>query len=145
MYSHPVRCFINRTRFGDYYRIAFLQWRAMFIQFYFLIACGILLWFFLGSGPDRVIREYIECVGSHPRIDPPPCQRNPSEDEILVFLSFLVIFLFPVVISIVVFWTNRLVFGWWKEFVFKRKIVRNMSDLETGTSNSVSKEKEGIQ
>ena len=131
--------------FGINYRIIFLQWRAIFIQFYFLFTCGIFLWFYLGSESDKVIQNYIECVGSHPRIDPPPCQRNPSEGRIMFLLTFLIIFLFPVVISIVVTFTNPLVSGWWKELIFKRKIVRNMSDLDSGTSNSVSKEKEGIQ
>ena len=116
---------------GINYRIAFLQWRAMFIQFYFLIGCGIYIWYYLGSDPDRVIQNYIKCVGSHPRIDPPPCQRNPSEGRILIFFTYLVTFLFPVLVSFVVTFTNPLVSDWWKELIFKRKIVRSMSSLDT--------------
>ena len=120
--------------FGISYQIAFLQWRAMFIQFYFLITCGIFFWYYVGSDPDRVIPNYIECVGSHPRIDPPPCQRNPTGGRIMNLLTYLATFLFPVIISFVVTFTNPLVSGWWKELIFKRKIVRSMSTLEPGTS-----------
>ena len=123
------------------YRIALLQWRGLFIQVYFLIVYGFFVWFFLNTDGDQSLLNYIECVGSHPRIDPPPCQRNPSEGRIMYFLSFLVIFLFPVVISIVVFWTNPLVFGWWKELIFRHKAIRSASELDSVHSQKQSSAK----
>ena len=124
------------------YRIALFQWRGLFIQVYFLIVYGFFIWFLLiGDHGDDSLFNYIECVGSHPRIDPPPCHRNLSEGRILLFLSFLVIFLFPVVVSFVVFWTNPLVFEWWKELIFRHKAIRSAAELDSVHSQKQSSAK----
>ena len=124
------------------HRIAFLQWRGLFIQVYYLITFGFFIWFLLiGDEGDPSLLNYIECVGSHPQIDPPPCQQNPSEGRIMYFLSFLIIFLFPVVISIVIFWTNPLVFEWWKELIFRHKAIQGASELDSVHSQKQSSAK----
>ena len=119
------------------YRIAFLQWRAIFIQFYFFFACGFFSGYLSQSGDsDPVLENYIQCIGSHPRIDPPPCEKDPGAGRVTFFATYLVIFLFPVVISLVVTLTNPHVFGWWKELILKRKMYRDVSELDSNSTTN---------
>ena len=112
------------------FRIFLVQWRALFVQTYFFLHFGFLIWFYLILDIDLVVADHIVCVASHPRQVPAPCTREPYlPTQILLFLVFSEIFLFPIVIGSVAFFTNSHVYTWWKELIFKKRMVFDSSDL----------------
>ena len=112
------------------FRIFYLQWRGLFVQLYFFVAYGFFLWLYVINDFDTSVFDYIGCVASHPRFDPPPCEKEPDVGRIMYLFTLLEIYLFPIIICSVIFLTDQRVYYWWKELFFNRRIIRNLAELD---------------
>ena len=62
------------------------------------------------------LRDYIDCVGSHPQISPPPCEKEIYRPFFYMYYCVFVVFL-VIILLLVTLWTNDLVIHWWRDFI----------------------------
>ena len=112
------------------WRIFSHQWRGLFSQMYLGDVVYIGTWFHVSYKINSTnVADYVECVGSSPREDPPPCTRSTSGGALVAFNLFLFYF-FPLMMSVVFYFTNSFVLIWWKELIFYHHLIRSQQEIE---------------
>ena len=71
---------------------------------------------------DVVDLNYIGCVASHPQKSPPPCQRESLKPYFDLLLALILATVVMTLLAIT-FWTNTLIIYWWKELIFRGKLL----------------------
>ena len=120
------------------YRLLLFQWRGVFVQCYLLVQFAFTIWILYFQEADFTIGEYVYCVTSNPRSDPPPCTRTFQSDSVLVCFILFLIYLFPVTVNLVVYFSNGHVIKWWKELIFNHRVVRDLTDLDHNLPRTVA-------
>jgi hypothetical protein len=116
------------------HHIFYFQWRTLIFAIQSIIVTifsQILAYYFSRVWGFETIFEYSICVASHPRSSSPPCSPQYWNDFWYYSLFSSLLFGNPIVFSLYVYWSNKLIWAWWYVLLVEWKIPRKETVLSS--------------
>ena len=124
------------------YRIFVFQWRYLVYSTHFLIInipLQIQIYYISPNwDPAASIREYAQCVGSKPRDTEHGCSKEDLTNFWFLWLSRLLLYTGPILVTAYVYWTSGHIQRWWIHFLRTRSLP-DAASVQSGNSVVSSK------